>query len=346
MPTKKKPALSAASVLFMLLVIFIHTSAECVTGYPVDSAAFVVMTSANRIASFVVQGFLFLSGLKLFLPREGEFSYGHFALSRLRRVVLPYFIAFCAFYLVYALTGRIAPSAGHFLREFFTGGLATHFYFVAVIVQFYLLLPLWRLLNRHAHPALLCLVAFVLTDVCSVHLSEIVRLLFHVEISHTSRLFLSYLFYFIAGMEAGAHYDGFTAFLRERRRELWILWAVAGAVDCALLIAIRRGVYYPVWAEEWHIMTSILAILSVLALMEKYENAPLFSTRLFRETDAASYLVYLWHPLVILAIDALMNRIGLSSLTIRFFLRTAVVVPVAVFGCIGVRRLIGKKKKA
>ena len=345
MPTRKKTALSATSVLFMLLVIFIHTSAECVSGYREDSAAFAVMTSANRLASFVVQGFLFLSGLKLFLPREGDFSYQKFARSRLRRVVLPYFIAFCAFYAVYALTGRITPSARHFLTEFFTGGLATHFYFVAVICQFYLLLPLWRLLNRRAHPALLCLIAFVLTDVCAVHFPEFIRLLFHAEFSHTARLFVSYLFYFAAGMEAGAHYDGFLAFLRERRRELWILWAAAGAADCVLLLAIRRGLYYPVWAEEWHILTSMLAILSVLALTDKLRGARIFSTRLFAEADGASYLVYLWHPLAILLADALLDRLGIASLTLRFLLRTVIVIPAVIGACVGARTAIGKIKK-
>ncbi|MBR4204291.1 MAG: acyltransferase [Clostridia bacterium] len=346
MESRKKNELSAASVFLMLLVIFIHLSAECVNGYLKESAAFALMASLNRLASFAVQGFIFLSGLKLFLKRNEPFSYKTFALSRLRRVILPYLVAFCVFYAVYASLSRISPSVPHFFGELFTAGLATHFYFIAVIVQFYLLMPLWRLLGRRASPLLLCFVSFTLTSVLALHLPELVQLVSGKWIDFNSRLFTSYLFYFVCGMAAGSRYDEFLAFLKRRRIGLGVLWGLSAAADCALFILIRRDFYYPVWADEWHILTSALAILFLISLCAAAGNGRLLRSPLLSRTDGASYLVYLWHPLIILCVDLRLNNLGVVSLTLRFLIRAAVALPLSIALCVGWQALVKRIRKS
>jgi len=119
MAKQRRGELSMASVIFMMLVIFIHTASEGVSGYRVDSMQFVLLQSLHRLSSFVVQGFLFLSGLKLFLPSKKPFSYQKFYLSRLKRVLLPYLLVFSLIYVYSIFTNRISPSPRHFLTEFF-----------------------------------------------------------------------------------------------------------------------------------------------------------------------------------------------------------------------------------
>ena len=334
----KKHELTMTSLLYMLLVIFIHIAAEGVTNFRTDSFPFAILCSAHRLSSFVVQGFLFLSGVKLFLPRrDAAFSYLKFYLSRAKRVLLPYLAVFALFCVYFVGTKRLAFDLPYFLRECFTGGLVGHFYYVAIMGQFYLLIPLWRFAVQKCSPLLTMLVSLFAMNLCRGHLPEVVRLLTGWELTLNSRLFTTYLFYFVCGTFAGTHYDRFAEFLERRRTEIVSLTAVTGAIDCVLIWVIRNGVYYPTWADDFHVLYCTSAILCTLSLAKRLaEKRPTLAERPFlRLTDKASYNVYLIHPLFIFITDSLLDRAGILSLTGRFVLRAAAVYTVSLGICVG-----------
>ena len=107
-----------------------------------------------------------------------------------------------------------------------------------------------------------------------------------------------------------------------------------------LYIVIRQGIYYPIWADDFHLFTSTFAILSLLSLALAAKDAPALRSPLFSAVDRASYLVYLWHPMVILFLDAALNRAGIASLTVRFLVRTALTAPIAVLCCVLWQKLV------
>ena len=331
---KMRPELSLISIIFMLLVIFIHVVAECVDGYLVSSVQFIVACSLHRLASFVVQGFIFLSGIKLFLGFKDKFSLGKFYLSRLMRVIIPYFVAFSLFYIYFILTGAISPSLTHFIKELLTGGLVGHFYFVPIICQFYLLMPLWRLLYRRGNAIVVILASLIIMILCKEYLPVIVKALFNYEMKFNSRLFTYYLFYFIAGVFAGKYYDKFIVFIGKFK--LWTVSAavLVGLVDCGLICVIRRGIYYPTWAENWHVLYCTAAILSTFAVILALRNVKIADKKFISLLDSASYNVYLIHPLFIFFIDSVSNNLGITSLTIRFIIKGVFTVVFAIFGCV------------
>lgn len=333
----KKHELTMTSLLYMVLVIFIHASAECVTEYETDSLPFAVMCSAHRLSSFVVQGFLFLSGVKLFLPRrDAAFSYPKFYLSRTKRVVLPYLFVFALFCLYFVVTGRLAFDFPYFLRECLTGGLVGHFYYVAIMCQFYLLIPLWRLVAERCSMILSVFVSLFTMLICRVHLPEVVLLLTGYEMTLNSRLFTTFLFYFVCGIFCGRQYERFAEFLQTRRRGITVLFAVTGAIDCILIWVIRNGIYYPTWADNFHVLYCIAAILFTLSLVKKFaDSRPEFADSSFiRHLSNASYNVYLLHPLFIFLTDSFLDRADILSLTGRFVLRAAVVYTVSIGVCV------------
>ena len=332
----KKHELTMASLLYMLLVIFIHIAAEGVTNYRTDSLPFALLCSAHRLSSFVVQGFLFLSGVKLFLPRKNDaFSYPKFYLSRAKRVVLPYLFVFALFCVYFVSTGRPAPDLLYFVREGLTGGLVGHFYYVAIMCQFYLLIPLWRFAAARCSPALTMLVSLVTMNLCRAHLPEIIRLLTGYELTLNSRLFTTYLFYFVCGIFCGQNYGRFAEFLDRRRREITVLTAVTGLLDCILIWVIRNGRYYPTWGDDFHVLYCTAAILCTLSYAKKFaERRPAFAeTSFIRHLSSASYNVYLIHPLFIFVTDSLLDRAGILSLTGRLVLRAAAVYPLSLGLC-------------
>lgn len=319
--SKKLIELDAASVIFMLLVIFIHVSAECVTKFNTDSIQFVLICSAHRLSSFVVQGFIFLSGLKLFLPRHGNFSYSRFYLSRIKRVVLPYICVFSVFTVYFIITKRIATDPIYILKSLLTGSMVGHFYFVAIICQFYLLIPLWRFIAKRCSPILSVFVSLIIMLICNSFLPEIIITAFGAELTMNSHLFTSYLFYFVCGIFAGQYYEAFCGFIRKRTCELAILFASLGSIDCLLILVIRKGLYYPSWADYFHAAYCTIAVLFTMSVVLLFKDNNALSEEIVSRLSAISYYVYLIHPLFIFICESLLSGFGIASLSLRFLVK-------------------------
>ena len=129
---RRKKDIVFLNILFCFLVIFIHISSEVVVEMPRDTLFFKTVFCTQRLSSFVVQGFLLLSGVKLFLNKGDRINYFKFYKGRLLRVVLPYviwvFIYYCYFckenYFVFSF-----EELGHFIIN---GDLSAHFYFIII----------------------------------------------------------------------------------------------------------------------------------------------------------------------------------------------------------------------
>lgn len=345
---KRKLELSAASVALMLLVIFIHVASEAVTSFDRGSVQYAAVLSLHRLSSFAVQGFIFLSGVKLFLDQR-DFSAGRFYLGRIRRVILPYIAAFTVFFVYFVLTRRISP--GGYFSELISGGLVGHFYFVVVICQFYFLMPLWRLIIKKCSPALTLPVTLVLMIILGSSMPEIIRLLFGIEFAYNARLFTTYLFYFIAGAFAGADYDSVKAELYSHRRGIYALFAAAGAVDCLLIWMIGTRRAYPSYAENVHVLYCISAIAALFCISVTLTEKCGGSGRLMKAIatlDLASYNVYLIHPIFIFITESILYRLGISSISLRFTVKFVLTYSLSVSLCVlwEILKAQMKKRKA
>ncbi len=344
MQNKRKNELSITSVVLMLLVMLIHLLSEAVTGYAVNTVAYALTNIVQRLASFVVQGFIFLSGLKLFIS-EREKSTLKFYLGRLRRVVLPYVIAFSLSYCFLFAIGLVPLSASYFVRELLSGGMVGHFYFVPAICGFYLLFPLWRLIYRKASPVLALIISLFAMLLMSQYLPEILKLSFGVDFKYNARLFPTYIFYFVAGLLAGKYYGAFAAMLQAHRASIIATAVFFGAADCTLYLLILRGEYYPPYAETVHIGYCIFAILVTLSLALAVSKTKAAEHGLIGLVDRASYNVYLIHPMFIFASAAVLTELGVKNLIVRFLLSAAVVYIVCIGACVLFELLMLKIKK-
>ena len=322
--SRRREELSLCNVAFAVLVIFIHTIAEPAAGYEKDSLLYFLALGAWRLSSFVVQGYIFLSGVKLFLHSKNV-SAGAFYLGRLRRVVLPYIADCCLFALHGILTGTMQLTPASFLTGLLTGKLCGHFYYVILIVQFYLLTPLWQKCIRKTDPVLGCLTALMVMAICKIYMPDLLQFLTGRPFTENSLLFTSYLFYFIAGTYCGMAYDRFRIFLERYRLSLLVTWGILGIINWVFLWMQYRGIYYAPWLELFHVLYCMYAIAGALSLGVLLQDKKLFQTKFFRLADRWSYHVYLLHPLVIFLGDSVFHRIGLQSLTVRFGLRAVLV---------------------
>lgn len=335
---KKRDELSLCNAVFCLLVIFIHISAEPVTLYDKQSILYITTLSLWRLSSFVVQGFIFLSGVKLFLNyTPNGFSYKKFFLSRLKRVVIPYVMAACLFYAYFLATNTMEITLPGFLRHLFVGDLTSHFYFVIIICQFYLLMPLWRAMARYANPLIALVTSLVVMMIWKQYLPELLQVIFGIpEFQHNSRLFTSYVFYFILGVFCGLHYNQFTEMLRQQKKAVIIGWIVTSLINCIFIYWNSTGKYYAQWLDSFHILYCFFSIMLSLIAADRLSGARIYREKLLSFStlmDKASYYIYLVHPLFIFVTDWVMRRAGISSISLRYLLRFIVVYALSMGLC-------------
>ena len=88
-----------------MLVIFIHVSSTPITALNKSGLEFAAVFLPWRFSSFVVQGFIFLSALRMFLGKNSGINYRKFYSNRLIRIVVPYIAWNLIYYLYFVLKG-------------------------------------------------------------------------------------------------------------------------------------------------------------------------------------------------------------------------------------------------
>ena len=109
------------------------------------------MAGLFSLAKFAVPTFVFITGLVLFYNYYEKLDYCTFITKRFREIVVPYLV----WSLIY--TGRSLQSwpvtAGFFkvyAQNLLQGSAGYHLWFIVLIIQFYILFPVWRFLFRGA----------------------------------------------------------------------------------------------------------------------------------------------------------------------------------------------------
>lgn len=345
MPNRLKE-ISVMNVILAFLVIFIHVSSSPLITLDKAYMPYAVLMALWRLSSFVVQGFLFLAGLKMFLKEK--INYKKFYISRFKNIVIPYIIWVLIYYLHFYRFGYF-PNGNHtllILRSIFAGDLVSHFYFVIAIVQFYLLAPLWSVIVKKTNMYASLVLSFAIMILSARFLPEIL-LKFGINFAYNDRVFTTYLFYFVSGCFAGANYEKFKCFINKYFYLFCVLFIAFASLDMYLSYLTFTGIKNIVYLEYVHILYCISAIMFVFGVCMKIRN--IYNNLLLQKIDGASYYIYLSHCLVILVIDAVManNRITQEFLT--FPLRTVYVYLITVCGCMiynDIKKYIISKKAA
>jgi surface polysaccharide O-acyltransferase-like enzyme len=134
----------------IIAIVFLHVSSPIVQDFSAYSLnwwwiANVVYSSARpSIALFVM-----ISGLLLLSPKKDE-RIGVFFRKRFFRIVVP-FLAWGAVYFFWKTHGLVSfSSLIHLLKEFITGPVYYHLWFIYTITGIYLAVPVFRVYVKHA----------------------------------------------------------------------------------------------------------------------------------------------------------------------------------------------------
>jgi len=325
----------------MLGVIGIHTGAYSLTNPKVNIHLFALLEIFTR---FSVPIFFFVSAFGLFFNHNltAQLNYWDYMKRRLRTVLLPYWVWSLIYMIHYTwISGDFLLWSPPLVYEYFAFGLASYqLYFLVILLWFYSLMPLWRVIVRRImiNPVrdlsilLLLQIAFnyyssyLLTPSFSNHY-------FNILIQHRlSYWVVHYLFIFLFGAVCAVQYPRFITIMEKRHQLVNRFFAITLA---GMLTFYYYLIYYAGYTPEQAVNTdhqlsplgvlyTVAAALFFFALFS-FTKIPVSLTNVLNSLGQHSYMVYLIHPLIMYYLISYLTQqeiIMTAAITIAFFLLT------------------------
>ena len=192
-----------------------------------------------------------------------------------------------------------------------------------IIMQFYILMPLWMFALRRFNPATGIAFSILVSVVLGFNLNNIIALLEpNYEFRWSDVIFTKYLFYWVLGCYAGMNYAAFKKAVLDKKLLITVVFILAGVMD--IFLAYKTFNMTMPWMEEIHIIYCSSAIIFFFMLTSLLAGSRVKMTWLARAIDSESYNIYLSHCLVILWLnDYLITEVGMENVVERFKYVTA-----------------------
>lgn len=163
-------------------------------------------------AKFAVPAFVFITGLVMFYNYYDKLNYPRMMTRRFYEIIVP-FLIWSLFYTSHNLH-RFPVSLEYFrayARNLILGSASYHLWFIVLIIQFYVLFPVWRYLFKSAEKVLPSVQAKAAALVLAA-------LGYYVVINngfkYRDHLFLLWFLYFVIGGVVGLNLDRFRNFIK------------------------------------------------------------------------------------------------------------------------------------
>ena len=308
---KRLAALDRMNGVACLLVILIHVLSLGISGLQADSWQLFVVFMPWRLSSFVVPLFLFTGAVKQVMHFSEKpltlAAYASYLKGRFFRVLLPYMMWVAVYYAYCYRIGFVKGSVEEFLGYLRLGNLSSHFYYIIIVLQFYLLLPLWMWMVKRI-PAYAALCGAALVTIFMLSFLGLLHL-FGASMAYVDRLFLSYLFFWVLGLYAGKHAAAVLDGLSKKGR---VLPAVLLLICAGMAYVSHRGILYWSNFDAVKLVADTLAIGLLLSCCLRVEAQGRLD-RLLGRIHEASFSVYLSHCLFMLMATRQMERWGVES---------------------------------
>ncbi len=216
--------------LTFLAIVMQHTLAGFIYQPDIAKGSALAAAFLLTLVRYAVPMFIFITGLVLvYNYGEGEFHYGNFIKKRFTQILLPYFIWTIVYFVwVSFINGIPASDLGTVIRKVakltLSGEGYFHLWFMVVVLQIYLLFPLFRgLLSRNKVRNIITLAVCFVFNVgllalfqykSPIIIESIQSPLLQTLYGYRDRIFVSWIFYFMLGAFAGLYVDRLRDFLK------------------------------------------------------------------------------------------------------------------------------------
>ncbi len=319
---KIKYELTYMNIFCAMLVIFIHCASVLIGETDKSIKVFNMIFTPWRFSTFVVPAFIFLSGVKMFLS-DKKINYFRFYLGRITRVILPYILWVTIFYIYFVNHEYFDFSWGDLCHAWYRGDLVGHFYFVIIIAQFYILMPVWSFVLRRLDAGIGIVFSVLISVVLGYNLTYIWEIVFPGSaFPYEDIVFTKYLVYWVCGCYVGMNYEKFKHAVLHNKIFITLLFAVSGILDISL--AYKTYGVTALWMDNVHLMYCASAILFFFMIFAWISGGKEKISRFTKALDSQCYNIYLSHCLVVISLnDYLLVEKGMTDVVQRFWYVTA-----------------------
>lgn len=315
---RKITEVSVFEFFLCMFVILIHLLSEGVDTFPKWSFSSVLFSSLTRITTFAVPAFIFTSSLKLFYKYgdKRKFSYFRFVKDRFIKILCPYLFWALIYYIVYVFVLNIYK---YDLEEMFgliiSGNLSAQFYFVILIIQFYLIMPIWLSISKFKSK--------IFTGIL-IALTFVITVLFRMYYPYTlaiHKVFPSYLIFWVLGMYVGLNYDTFIKFISHHKPVIYVGWLILAISHCVLSYIQYGGLITYTFSP---LIVVIFCFFSIFGFYSYARELTLsLESRgkgLLTSISQASYDIYLIHCLIIVTLGKILTDLDIENIWQRFLI--------------------------
>ncbi|QNB45317.1 acyltransferase family protein [Thermanaerosceptrum fracticalcis] len=222
----------------ILAVITIHVTANATISYSSGSLRFIVYNVINSLAQFAVPLFIFISSIVLSYKFSQERIYlTQFYVKRIKSAIIPY-ILWSVFYIFYVKMlygyGDIL-SWRNWIKWLFYGTSFYHLYFLLIIVQLYLVIPLLYFLFRRISLSVIVVTVIVVQSVFYF----INKTFIYQYYPYPACLLGSYISVCFVGTWIGSRYRQVFNLLKSYKKGIYTLSAVSVMVFIFVNITMR-----------------------------------------------------------------------------------------------------------
>lgn len=272
---------------------------------------------------FAVPVFIFITGMVLFYNDKGIFHYGSFIKKRIGDIYVPFAVWTFITLLFNHKFNPVRWGDWKYLAEvWLTGKASSHFWYIIMLFQFYLLYPLFRSVilaikerwEWRTQLAVLILAGFLYVGLTGV-IHDIGRWMGSLSIPVWSELFttyadrnaLYYFFYFTLGAAAGLYHTSWNKWLQRARPGIWLVFVLMfgymlvqavneiRSSDAGVITFYSLSLLQPMMAI--FLISSILVMYDVAGWICRYAGGRV--NRLLTSIGMYSYGAYLMHLLTL-----------------------------------------------
>lgn len=350
MKQEKHEELNYFNAISCLAVILIHVLSYSIVALQKQSWQFAAVFFPWQIAAYVVPAFLFCGAVKLsFQINENKLpSWPVYMKRRIQKVYLPYVVATVVYFLVFGIFAKLELSPKQLLHYLLVGDVSAPLYYIIVVMQFYLLLPLWKWLVQKIPASIALPAAAMIYMLMPQEASAVTQI--GVAFRYTDRVFPTYLVFWVLGLYVGKHYESVSDALNGHRK----------AAGCSMLLVLLFAfVSYrlnleaksPLGTGGMKMFSDVLTIIGLLSLclwilQSKHERVK----KLLAAIHTVSFPVYLYHCLFLELGNGALRRLGIRNEGLLLLMRALICYTVPFVLCFAFRacrkRLLSRKHEA